>query len=289
MSKPAIQHCLELLSRLSLRSQYRLGDVFAFLLRCFPNQVSRQARENLKLCFPDLPADKRDYLYRESIRHTCYTMTELGAIWCWPHERVLEKITSSDICAEFEESGSKIILTPHLGSWETFVIWVGHYQQAMTLYKRPHRKHLDGFIKTARTRAGGTLVPAKKRGLRKLLQGLKNGENVMILPDQKPGRNKARIESRFFGFDAPTTRLVHALCSKVDCSVFIATILRSNPVGEFHLEIKTLDHAELSADDIASARYMNDQIEQVCRKHLEQYQWGYRRFANKAYNAAKQG
>jgi len=286
--KPAIQRCLELLSHVSLRNQYRLADCIAVVLRIFPNQVSKQTRDNIKLCFSHLAMTEQKQLYRDSIRHTCYSMTELAAVWCWPADKILACVTRVDICPEFDQTTkSKIILAPHLGSWEMLAIWMGYDYDAMILYKRRRDRALDSFILESRARSGSTLVPTKKRGLRKLLVGLRKGANLVILPDQKPAANKGRIESRFFGANAPTTKLVQALCAKVDCDVFMATVNRSDPPGEFGLRIERLEHSRLAADETESAQYMNDQIEQRCRLHLEQYQWGYRRFTTSAYETVK--
>ncbi len=261
-----------------------MGNLIAFCAALMPNRVSRQARQNIELCLGDLdPAAKR-HLHRESLRHTCYAVTELAAVWCWPVEQVLELITSTDICAEFDQSSrGRIILVPHLGSWETFAVWLGREHAGMFLYKRRKNPAVDEFVRLARARSGGTPVPTKKHGLRKLLVGLKSGGSLMILPDQKPGRTKAHIKSTFFGFSAPTTTLVQNLCTKVDCDVFIATMCRRDPVGEFSLSIQPLEHARLAADEIDSAQYMNDRIEALARENLAQYQWGYRRFDSSAY------
>jgi KDO2-lipid IV(A) lauroyltransferase len=290
LSRPAVQRWLELLSRLSLRGQYRLGRLLGLALRITPNQISRQTRENIELCFGGLERGARQRLYRESIDHTCYSMTELAAVWCWPVERVLATITSLDICEEFDRGGrARIILAPHLGSWETLAVWLGRHCEAIMLYKRRKRRYeaADSFILAARSRSGGTLVSTKKSGLRQLLIGLKQGKSLMILPDQRPGGGKASIASTFFGFSAPTTTLVQDLCSRIDCDVFIACASRSDPPGEFALRIHPLEHARLAADEAGSAQYMNDQIEALVRLHPAQYQWGYRRFRGSAYAALR--
>jgi lauroyl/myristoyl acyltransferase len=64
-------------------------------------------------------------------------------------------------------------------------------------------------------------------------------------------------------------------------------VCRSEPPGEFRLQIRPLEHARLAVDGVSSARYMNDQIEALVRQHLTQYQWGYRRFDSAAYAAIK--
>ena len=288
MSKPAIQHILELLAHFSLRFQYRLGDAIAFIFRYIPNRYTRLMRQQIRLCFPELDRAAQKQLYRQALRHTVYTLTELGAVWCWPTDKILGRVTAVDICEEFHQvNKGKIILAPHLGSWETLGIWLGQNCDTIILYKRPRNKALDSFVRQVRGRTGGMPVPTKKRGLRKLLIGLRDGHNLMTLPDQKPGGGKACIESEFFGINAPTTTLVKNLCSKVDCEVFIATIYRSSPPGEFSLTIQPLDRERLANDEITSAQYMNDKIEQLVRQSPEQYQWSYRRFSNKAYGPAK--
>lgn len=288
MSKPISQYYLELLSHFSLRFQYRFADFLAFFVRNTSNQISRQAQENIALCLADLAPSEQKRIFRETIRHTCYALNELGAVFCWPADEVLQQVTSFDICEEFELSTrGKIILAPHLGSWETLGLWLGKNCDAMILYKRRKNKDLDRFINQARSRSGGTPIPTNSHGLRKLLIGLKEGRNLLILPDQKPGKNKARIASEFFGADAPTTTLVRNLNSKIDCDVFLATIYRSSPPGEFGLRIQPLEREILANDEASSAQYMNDQIEQLVRQFPEQYQWGYRRFSNSAYEPVK--
>jgi KDO2-lipid IV(A) lauroyltransferase len=286
VSKPAAQYCIEMLSHFSMRTLYRLGDTVAFVTRYCSNQVTRQTRQNIAVCFPELGKREQKALYRDVIRHTCYALAELPAIWCWPTDRVLERITRIDVCDSFSESTrGRIILAPHLGSWETLAVWLGHTCNSMFLYKRRRNKDLDQFVITARSRSGGEPVSTKKAGLRQLLTGLKKGASVMILPDQKPSGNKARIDANFYGLRAPTTTLVNTLCSKIDCEVFSAAVIRSSPAGEFSLSIQPLDCARLGGDKIESAQYMNDEIEQLARRFPGQYQWSYRRFSNRVYES----
>jgi len=287
VSKPAVQYWLELLSHASLRTLYRLGDAIAFVVRYTSNRVTRQTRQNIAVCFPELGKREQKALYQNVIRHTCYALTELPALWCWPPDRVMERINTVDVCDSFGQSTrGQIILAPHIGAWETLSVWLGETtSNPMYLYKRRKNRDLDQFIIQARARTGGVPVSTKKSGLRQLLVGLKKGSCVTILPDQKPRDNKVRIESSFFALSAPTTTLVHSLCSKIDCDVFIAAVIRSSPAGEFSLSIQPLEHARLGGDQIESAQYMNDQIEHLARRFLGQYQWSYRRFSNRVYES----
>ena len=292
MSAAILYRFLRVLSLFSLRAQYRLAALLAIVLRIVPNQIARQARANIRLCFGDRGLGEQRRLYRQTLRHTCNAMIELGALWCWPVERVRERIREVDVSPVYRRGDkARILLLPHLGSWETLGIWLGGHCEAIMLYKRRKRKHraMDEFVIARRARYGGELVPTTRQGLRRLMQGLRKGATLVILPDQKPGGGKARIESTFFGHSAPTTTLVHNLCSRIDCDVFLASVCRSDPAGEFELRVEELEHARLAGDESDSAQYMNDCIEKLVRTRPEQYQWGYRRFSNRVYAGARQG
>lgn len=289
-TRPLLQRCFELLSALPLPALYRLADAAALLLGATPNQVSRQTRANFALCFADLDPRRRRRLYRDSIRHTCYTMFELPAVWHWPLERLLARVDERGVCAEFRASGRcRLVLAPHLGSWEMLAQWLGANGDAMFLYKKQKSAALDRYIAAARARGGGTPVSTKKRGLRELLRGVAAGKTIMILPDQKPARRKHRIAANFFGYLAPTMPLVQMLCAKARCDVFLAAMCRSEPAGRFELVIRPLQHARLAAAEADSAQYMNDAIERLVRDYLAQYQWGYRRFSDPVYRAHERG
>ena len=269
-----------------LRWQYRLADLIAWIIANTRNQLSTQARQNIRLCFADLNPDQQQRLYRDSIRHTCYAMTELGTIWYRPVERLMEMVTSIDICPEYHcADQGRLVLAPHLGSWEMLAQWLGKTDNAIFLYKRRKNHALDQFIVDCRARTGGEPVSTRKGGLRQLLIGLRNNRTLMILPDQRPRGKHAYADSIFFGLDAPTTTLVNSLCSKLECRVFIATMYRSTPVGEFGLRIISLDREPLSGEQRQSVNYMNAAIEQLVRDYPGQYQWGYRRFRSSVYQS----
>ena len=270
---------------LPLTGLYRLAGLLAFFVGNSANQISRKTRANIKLCFSELDSKAQKQLYRESIRHSCYSLTELAALWYWPAEKILPCIRSETICPEFHQSTrARILLCPHLGSWEALALWLGQKSQAMMLYKQRENEALDRFIIEARARTGGQPVSIDKGGLRQLLLGLKKGGTAMILPDQRPGKGKARIDSHFFGHAAPTTTLIQNLCAKIECDVFIAVAFRSQPPGQFDLQISLLDEQLLGDDDQTSAEYMNEQFEQLIKIEPCQYQWGYRRFDKPTYH-----
>ncbi len=285
MKKPAIQILLEILSYLPIRIQYQLAGILAFIVARTHNQVAIITDKNIRLCFDGLNREKQRSLVKTTIRHTCISLIELAAIWCWPAQKVLAKIEQQSVCDQFSRSNKgRLIIAPHLGSWELLNIWLAENGNLISLYKPQPNAKVDDFMLQSRSRNGAQLVPTDSSGLRKLFKGLKQGATVMILPDQKPNPGSAQIDSLFFGHEASTTALIRNICDKIDCDVFIGVMYRLEASTKFSLCIESLDHNALAASEFDSAKYLNDQIELRVRSHPQQYQWSYERFTRAEYD-----
>jgi len=284
LKKPATQYLIELLSRCPILVAYRVGDLLSFFVNRIPNKLVAVTEKNIQLGLGDLTRDQQKNLKTETIRHTCYALTELAAVWCWPTEKILARVETEEICDEFRQSTKgRLIIAPHLGSWELLNIWLASKTRLLSLYKPQENQAVDRFILDSRSRNGAQMVATNISGLRRIIRGIKQGDSIMILPDQKPENRKAQINARFFGRAAPTVPLVRNICLREDCEVFIAIMYRLKKRGNFGLSIEPLSHAQLAGSELESAQYLNDEIERLVRLHLDQYQWGYKRFARSEY------
>ncbi len=286
MKKPAIQHVVELLSHCSIKTQHRLGDLLGFFVNRIPNQLSTLADNNIHLCLGGLNRAKQERLRKDAILHTCYSLTELAAVWCWPVEKILARVETENVCDQFTNSSKgRIVIAPHLGSWELLNIWLAGKTRLWSLYKPQKNPATDQFILQSRGRNGAHLAQTKDAGLRKIIRGKKKGDTIRGMPDQKPRAGGAQIDSHLFGQLAPTTPLVRNICRKQDCDVFIAVMYRRRANSSFELSIEPLAHDRLAASEHESAQYLNDEIEKLVKAHLEQYQWGYERFVHSEYQS----
>jgi KDO2-lipid IV(A) lauroyltransferase len=278
---------LKTLSNLSLASLYRIADFCSLLVTAIPNRTAKLIRQNIHLCFAD--QDEKQ-LCRSTIKHTCYSALELAAVWCWPAEKILARITSENICDSFNQSEKgRIVIAPHLGSWELLNLWLAGQGDLVSLYKPQPNAGVDQFVLNARSRNGAQLIPIDASGLRQLSKGLKQGKTAMILPDQRPKKGKARVMANFFGHGAPTTPLIHNLCRRIDCDIFLACIFRNRAHASFELTLVELDHDKIAADQQSGLDYLNGEIETLIRQQPEQYQWGYSRFKPSTYRALVSG
>jgi len=286
VKKSAFQVILEFLSIFPIGIHYWLARILAFITIHTSNSISAPTATNIELCLGDLPASQQQNLGRTSIRHTCYSLFELAAVWCWPVQKILSRVSSESVCDEFKlSSKGRLIIAPHIGSWELLGIRIASNNDLFSLYKPQENPKIDTFIRQARSRNGAKLVPTDPSGLRKLMKGLKQGATVIILPDQKPHHGSAFVDSTFFAQAAATTPLIKHICDKIECDVFIGAMYREESTITYNLSIDTLDYNRLTAAEVDSAQYLNDAIEAMVRSHPEQYQWSYKRFGAPVYDS----
>jgi len=157
----------------------------------------------------------------------------------------------------------------------------------MSLYKPSRNPELNNYIRNGRSRNGAGLLPTNASGLRKLLQGLKQGKSCMILPDQKPAPGRGQAETRFFGQIVDHSTLVQQLARKVACPIYIAAAIRNLEQHQFRIMLQPMSSEKLGQPEPGATDYLASSIESMARKFPEQYQWTYRRFRKADYHSLK--
>jgi KDO2-lipid IV(A) lauroyltransferase len=127
---------LKTLSVLSLGSLYRIADFCSLVVSAIPNRTSKLIGQNIRLCFSHLPGDEQKTLRRATLKQTCYLALELAAVWCWPTEKILARISNEAVCDSFSQSKKgRIVIAPHLGNWELLSLWLAQQGDFICLYK----------------------------------------------------------------------------------------------------------------------------------------------------------
>ncbi len=281
---PFIAHANRLLSRCSLACLRRLAVPIAGIAKLTDNQLRRAARDNLQLVYPHRPAEEREKMLKDILFNTACALTETAFIWHRPMDQVLAQVTEEEICEGFLDSQRpKLVVAPHLGNWEFLNLWLSARMPLLSLYKPARDPKLDCYIRVSRSRNQAELVPTNTGGLRQLIRGMRAGKSCMVLPDQKPGRDRGKVESEFFGLTVDSSTLVQQLSRRVICDPFIAAAVRDFDKDGFRIIVRPLDRERLSDEELHASRYLNQSIEQLASDYPEQYQWVYRRFRNSDY------
>ncbi|MEE8059592.1 MAG: lysophospholipid acyltransferase family protein [Pseudomonadales bacterium] len=271
----------QLLSLLPMRLLRWLGRLVGNLLWLFNGRSRRITEENLAACFPDMRVAQRADLTKHSLQNLGITILELGPIWCSPVDKLLTKV--SQVSGEhylqqgLADGNGVIILAPHIGAWELLGLYIAKRYPLTTLYQPPDNPAIHDLIVKVRTRNSSGLAPANTKGVKMLLQRLKRGEVIAILPDQVPPQEGGDFAA-FFGIPALTTTLVKNLAQRTGAKVIIGCALRAPRNGNFELIFDALSEDMATADTLTSLTVMNKKIQDCVMKAPEQYQWEYKRF-----------
>ena len=154
-----------------------------------------------------------------------------------------------------------------------------------TLYKP--QPELDWLIQEARGRAGAELVPTDPQGIRRLIQALRRGEYVGILPDQEPKANRGSVFAPFFGVPAFTMLLINRLARKTGARVIFLFAERLPRARGFRIHCLDTPEGIDAVDDTLGATALNQGIEAAITTCPEQYLWAYKRFRKRPRGMAK--
>lgn len=276
-------------AKLPLPLAHAVGSGLGWLLwRIAGNPVRIIAERNLALCFPELPHHERTALLRRNLQETGKLLFELGSLWLWPGERVLnlvsEPIAGEEMLAEVvHQKTGAILLTPHLGSWEMAGLYYSS-RYPLTILYRPSRLGLDDMSRQGRGRLGGKVVATDPSGVRALLAALRDGEVLGILPDQDPGP-EGGVFAPFFGIPASTMTLVSRLALKTKVPVFLTWAERLPHGRGFRLHLRDLPEVTAAQSLVESTAALNYGVEAAVRSLPAQYLWAYKRFKTRPPDA----
>ncbi len=258
-----------------------LGSVMGRVCWITRRRMAHTALVNLKLCMPRLSDAERKRLASQSLVHTFQTVSETGAVWLWPAARTLQLIVGvegMDVLRAAHAAGKGVlVLSPHIGNWEILGLYLNTCGCGPTsqLYLAPDDPDLAAMIYKARSRSGARMVATDKKGVSELLQALRRGELVGILPDQVPPATGGQF-APFFGVQALTMTLVNRLQQKTGATVIMAHTRRV--AGGFRLIFESPEPSIYAEPFHTALQGLNRSLERVISSAPEQYQWGYKRF-----------
>ena len=137
-------------------------------------------------------------------------------------ESLLPRIVRWDGVEEFEAALAArkgvILVSPHLGSWETFGQAVGErffeaYGPITALFRPARKKFMAELIAGSRDRPGLQTLPTTVAGVRGLIRTLRDGGYTGLLPDQVPPLGQG-VWAPFFGRPAYTMTLLPRLAQQ---------------------------------------------------------------------------
>ncbi|MFN4330067.1 MAG: lysophospholipid acyltransferase family protein [Limnobacter sp.] len=273
------------LARLPLPLLHALGFGLGWLVYGLSASYRQKMWDHAEVAFPGQRARQRQAVWG-SVAHTGQALFELPFLWGRSTREGAARVTEITGWEHVEQALSAgrgvIVLTPHLGSFES-AAQIFSTREPITVLYRPNRKaEVQSIIENSRARDGVGLAPTNLSGVKILLKALKRGQAVGLLPDQVPSNGEG-VWAPMFGKPAYTMTLPGRLANATGATVVLALGYRK-PWGQgFRLEISPGPQS-LSDDPELAATQVNAAMEQLILRHPTQFYWGYER-----YKGPKQG
>lgn len=290
---------------LTWRAEAVAYDVFTFLMRLMPTDFASDvggwlfrrfgpmtkthalAWQNLILAFPEKDEAWRQKVLGdqwESNGRTVFEFPQMDRIL--PSTGRVELVGRERMEAIRDGGKPVVFVSGHLSNWEVMpaaIVDCGVTCQ-MT-YRAANNPYVDKRIRDSRARYGVQLfAPKGGDGARELLEGMKKGESVALMNDQK--FNRGGVAAPFFG------RMVMAAPGPSRLALRFGTVLQPMSVQRLkgarfravvHEPIEVPDTGDKTADIAAGVAAVTKFVEDQVRERPEEWFWVHRRWPKEAY------
>jgi KDO2-lipid IV(A) lauroyltransferase len=253
------------------RGYVRLLDLAAPRLR-------RIARKNLEMVFPAMDEAARERIADGAFLSIARLMVAFARLPRLNSNNVSEWIRYEGLehFKEAKQRGTGVLFaTAHLGNWELSAFAHGLMAEPMHVVVRPlDNPSIDRLVEHRRTLAGNRVIE-KKRGARAILRALAANEAVGILADQNSAPEEG-VFVEFFGVPACASTGLAEIAARTGATVIPGFALWSETEGCYRLRF--YPPVEMSGDAAADTRRLQKILEEIIRRHPDQWLWIHRRW-----------
>ena len=244
---------------------------------------------NLRIAFPDMDPAERERLAVDQWEQTGRTFAELAVMDRLTPESGRIDVVGLERLHAVRDAGRPVVLVSgHLANFEVMaaVIMAAGVPCQVT-YRAANNPYVDALIRQSRERYGIKLFAPKGDGTRELMAGMKRGESIALLVDQKYSQGP---EVEFFGQSVNASPGAARLALKFGTVMQPLSVTRLPGVRfrvTAHEPIAVLDTGDRAADVLAGIQAVNRFVEDRVREHPVDWFWVHKRWPPKVYEALK--
>lgn len=243
-------------------------------------RVTKRARDNLALAFPEKSAAERKAIIAAMWDNLGRTVAEYAHLDKFDLSGPDPRIRVENV-AEAEKIRGKgvLFLSGHFANWEILPIAAARFGlDGAVVYRPPNNPYVDRYISRARARKGYAEQITKHHGAKRIFTLLRGGKAILLLADQKTNEG---IPAPFFGRDAMTTFAPAALALKLKVPVLFASNRRLGGARfaiTVHPPLAFTPSGDEDADVRAMTAAINRKLEEMVRADPSQWLWIHRRW-----------
>jgi len=244
---------------------------------------------NLRIAFPDMDEGERNRLAVDQWEQTGRTFAELAVMDRLTPESGRIDLVGMERLHAIRDSGRPVVLiSGHLANFEVMaaVIMAAGVPCQVT-YRAANNPYVDALIRQSRERYGIKLFAPKGDGTRELMAGMKRGESIALLVDQKYSQGP---EVEFFGQPVNASPGAARMALKFGTVMQPLSVVRLPGVRfrvTAHEPIAVPDTGDKAADVRAGVQAANRFVEDRVREHPVDWFWVHKRWPPQVYEALR--
>ena len=271
---------LFLVAQLPFRFQLWLGRCLGRVLYRLMATRRYVAQRNLELCFPELPADKREYWVKQHFESNGMAVFETGMAWFMPYWRLRKRfvIQGESHWRMIERKGcGALIMAVHFTTLEITNVAINRLFN-MSMSYRPHNNPAYDFVQRhGRERHNRQSTAVDRNDVRGMVRAMKRGEWLWYAADQDYGPRVSEFVP-WFGVDAAMVSAPPRLAAMANVPVVGINYRRLPDYSGYEITFLPAFKGLPSGDQKADLERLSQHYETCVRANPVEYLWVHRRF-----------
>ena len=257
-----------------------LGAALGYALYAVVGNRRRVVMTNLGLCFPKWSNAKRHKTARQHFVFFAQAWLDRSWLWHGAAKTVQKRLHFVGDLSELAGEQAAVIFAPHFvgldAGWTALTQRLG--RSFTTIYSHQSDHVIDAWVLQGRRRFGQVQLYDRADGPKTIVQGLRNGASLYLLPDMNYGLQES-IFVPFYGVQAATVTSLSRL-SRLGRAPVTPVVTCLTAQG---YEIKVLPAwRDVPSGDLeADTRTMNQRLELFVNTMPAQYYWVHKRFKDR--------
>ena len=249
--------------------------------------TQKTVMRNLRIAFPEMPPDRREALAREQWDRTGRTFAELAVMDQLTPAGGRGEVVGMERLHALRDSGRPaVLISGHLANFEVMAaVIMASGVPCQVTYRAANNPYVDAQIRKSRERYGIRLFAPKGDGTRDLMAGMKRGDSIALLVDQKYNQGP---EVEFFGQPVNASPGAARLALKFGTVMQPLSVVRL-PGARFrvtaHEPITVRETEDKAAAVLAGIQAANRFVEDRVREVPEDSFWVHKRWPDRVYAA----
>ena len=247
-------------------------------------KLRRTAEFNLRLAFPDWDEKRREAVIGGMVRNLGWMAAEFARFPRYTRENIGEVLVleGHENFLEGQRRGKGVLyLTGHIGAWELSSFAHAVHGFPLHYMARPlDNVRVDRLVNRYRCLSGNRPI-FKNESARALLKILRESGTVGILADQNTMPDEG-VFVDFFGKSACTTTGIARVALHTDAAVVPGYAVWDQGIGKYRLRfepmVELVRTGNIERDIFANTQRFAKVIEEIIRRHPEQWVWVHARW-----------